>query len=87
MFVRYEDTKALKLHDKAPEHQEVVYVGLPVIQLQQCRITDWWNSTKLGQMITNNIGQTTTLWKEVDDSFVSSAIGGDSSAHRVASRL
>ena len=81
------DTKALKLHDKAPEHQEVVYVGLPVVKLQQCRFTDQLNSTKLSQMITNNIGQTTTLWKEVDDSFVSNAIGSDSSAHKVASRL
>ncbi|KAK5123309.1 hypothetical protein LTR85_002739 [Meristemomyces frigidus] len=56
LFVRYKDTKALKSHDKAPEHQAVV--------------------KKLGQMLENNIGKTTTLWLEVQDSFVSNAVGG-----------
>ncbi|KAK4547006.1 hypothetical protein LTR36_001226 [Oleoguttula mirabilis] len=63
LFVRYEDTKALKGHDKAPEHQVVV--------------------KKLGQMVD---ATSTTLWKEVKDSFVSNAVGGDA-ANSVVSKL
>ncbi|KAK5136233.1 hypothetical protein LTR08_003840 [Meristemomyces frigidus] len=67
LFVRYEDTTALKGHDKAPEHQDII--------------------KKLSQMITNDIGQTTTLWKEVDDSFVSNAVCGGKAAHGTSSKL
>lgn len=34
-------------------------------------------SKKLGQMLENKMGTSTTLWKEVEDSFVSNAVGGN----------
>ena len=64
-----------------------MYVASPAMKSSERAVTDYLNSTKLSQMITNDMGQTTTLWKEVADSFVSNAIGGESAARKATSKL
>lgn len=63
MFVRYKDSKALRAHSSAPEHDAVV--------------------EKLSQLIENDFDSATTLWKEIDDSFVSTQVGGPTSSSKL----
>jgi hypothetical protein len=36
----------------------------------------YWNSKKLAKHLENDLAKSTTVWQEVEDSFVSTEVGG-----------
>lgn len=75
LFGRYKDQKAMEDHGAAPEHQEVVYGDL---SLEVSTVADEFCRKHMMAQLDTSAPQPTTLWQEVEDSFVSNAFGGAS---------
>ena len=83
--MRYRDVAALKKHSNAPEHVDILYVSstsstFAIVSCQDVEANGISHRKELDPLLNNGVDQSTTLWKEVEDSFVSDVIGGDQKA-------